>query len=294
MIALALALLTALTAARQGDAWAQLWTELETLRFGKISPGEANVFRAHLEEALRQGTEGPRAELLHASLEAVAGNDSRAVAARLAALEPNPFTPRELWLLADLLTPGPERARLVLAALAAPTTLSYWQVLLAWNVSVDESRALRLAETALPIQLALHERNQAPWSAEDLALTYRVLDQRGAADQVLAETIALEEAAGRRVPGLWQKRGLNALGFGDEPAARDYLGRALAQGSNEAGLVLARLDLAAGRTSTARRGFQALIITEPPLDWAWRGWGTTLLPSPFAAPVQRPPTTPNE
>lgn len=294
MIALALALLTTLAPTPQSDAWAQLWTELETLRAGKVSPGEASVFRAHLGEALRLVPEGPRAELLRAALEALAGGDSQAVAGRLATLEPTPFTAREQWLLADLLPPGPQRARLVLTALQAPSALSYWQVLLAWNAAVDEARALRLAESALPIQLALHEHSRAPWSAEDLALTYRALDRCEAADEVLLEVIELEEAAGRRVPGLWEKRGINALGFGNEPTARDYLGRALAQGSNDAGLVLARMDLTAGRTRSARRGFQALILTEPPQDWAWRGWGTTLLPAPFTEPARRTPKTPNE
>jgi tetratricopeptide (TPR) repeat protein len=292
MIALLLAFVAGL--ASQGDPWAQLWTELEALRSGKVAAGEAEVFRAHLTEALRQGPEGPRTALLRTSLEVLAGGNGRAAAARLAALEPSPFAAREQWLLADLMAPGPERARLVRAALESPSTLSNWQVVLAWSVGVDEARALRLAESALPIQRVLHERNHASRSAEDLAQTYRALDRREEAEQVLREAIAQEEATGRQAPALWEERGLCALGFGDEPGARDYLGRALAQGSREAGLVLARMDLLAGRSQTARRGFQALILTEPPLDWAWRGWGTTLLPPPFEPPVQRIPTTPNE
>lgn len=272
----------------QADAWAQLWTELELLRSGKVSPAEADMFRAHLGEALTEA-DGPRAELLRAALQSLSGRDASAVAMRLAAEHPGSFSAREQWFLADMLPPGLERARTVLAALEAPTTLTDWQVLLAWNVAVDEARALRLEESALPIQHELHERYQAPWSAEDLALTYKALDLREAADRVLARAIELEEAAGRRPAGLWEKRGINALGFGDEAKARDYLGMALALGSDDASLLLGRMELMAGRNEAARPAFRALILRSPPPDWAWRGWGMALLPSAFAAQTKTAP-----
>lgn len=273
----------------QADIWAQVWTELETLRTGKVTPAEASVLRAHLSEASRLGPEGPRRDLLRASLEFLAGREATAVSRRLSELDPTPFTPRELWFLADLMPPGGSRARLVLEALKAPTALSDWQVLVAWNTAVDEARALRLSESCLPIQKSLHARFQAGWSAEDLALTYRALGQSRSADDVLAEAIGLEESRGRRPAGLWEKRGINALGFGDESLARDYLGRALALGSDDAGLVLSRLELQEGNLDRARRGFLALILGKPPSDWAWRGWGSSLLPTPFVRPAPRTP-----
>lgn|SRR5262245_2035936 len=270
----------------QADPWAQLWTELETLRNGKTSEAEASVLRGHLGDALREGTGGPRAELLGAALEAMSGRDVSPAAERLAALVPSPFSPRELWFLGDLMPKGAARAHVVMAALEGDATLADWQALLAWNVAVDEIRALRIEETALPIQLRLHERYRAAWSAEDLALTYKFLGRRQDAEEVLARAIDKERAEGRQPAALWERRGILALGFGDETAARDYLGLALAQGSDDAGLLLSRLDLIAVKTEDARRGFQALILGRPPPDWAWRGWGMALLPPPFAEPAK--------
>jgi tetratricopeptide (TPR) repeat protein len=274
----------------QADPWAQVWTELEALRSGKTSAAEAEVLRGHLGDALHEGSGGPRAELLRAALEATSGTDVTPAAERLAALDPSPFSARELWFLGDLMPKGAARARIVLTALEADAPLADWQVLLAWNVAVDEIRALRIEETALPIQVRLHERYQAAWSAEDLALTYKSLGRWQAADEVLAQAIGKELDQRRQPAALWERRGILALGFGDETAARDYLGLALAQGSDDAGLLLSRLDLIAARGDDARRGYQALILGRPPPDWAWRGWGMALLPPPFAeqATLNRP------
>jgi len=278
-------------AQQQGDPWAQIWSELESLRGGTASSAETGALREHLGEASRSGPDDPRRELLRTELEALAGRDVRAAAQRLAALDPTPFAPREQWFLADALPAGQERARALLAALAAPSTLARWQLFLAWNAAVDEGRALRLLESTLPIQLALHARYQAEWSALDLAQTYRALGEKEAAERVLSESITREEAAGRPCPELWEQRGVVALAFGDGRAARDYLGKALALGSDEAGLALAALDLAQGRTAAARPGFRASILNAPPSDRAWRGWGASLLPHAFAAPAVR--TAPN-
>lgn len=287
MVGLLLSLIAAVSAPSQGDPWAQIWTELEALRGGVSSEAERGALREHLLEAARSGQPDPRRELLSASLEALAGRDVTPLARRLFSLQPSPFSARELWFLADLLPPGRERARSIIGALEGPTALQRWQVFLAWNSAVDESRALRYADSTLLIQSNLHARYQAEWSALDLALTYRAIGDRGAAERVLLETIAREESAGRRPHALWEFMGMVALGFGDECRARDYLGRALALGSSEAGLVLARLELQRGRNETARRGFRALLFDQPPPDWAWRGWGMTLLPPSFTPPAAR-------
>jgi tetratricopeptide (TPR) repeat protein len=273
---------------QQGDTWAQLWTELERLK-GEVPAAEAAALTAHLQEALAEASEDPRGELLRASLEAHQGRDTSSTARRLAALEPTPFAPREHWFLADLLPRGPERARAVLRALEAPSNLARWQFILAWNTAVDGARGLRFEEFALPIQLALHARYQAEWSALDLALTYKSMGEHAEADRILAEAIEREDAAGRTTRNLWEQRGILALGSGDEARARDYLGKALAFGSDDAGLLLSRLDLMAGRTERARAGFRALILASPPPDWAWRGWGMTLLPPASERPAAHTP-----
>lgn len=271
--------LVALVLARQGDPWPQIWSELETLRGGTASPAEAGALREHLTAASRAGPEDPRGELLRAALESIAGHDVSAMAGRLASLRPSPYGAREQWFLADLLPLGPERTRAILAALESPAAPTRWQFFLAWNTAVDDARAMRYAESTLPIQLRLNERYQADWSALDLTLTYKALGEWSRAESVLEQAIQREESAGRRPFNLWDQRGILALGAGDEPRARDYLGKAMALGSNDAGLVLSRLDLMQGRPEAARRGFRALLFDQPPPDWAWRGWGMALLPT---------------
>lgn len=294
MSVLALALAAIASLGSQSDAWAKVWADLEALRHGAPPELEAAAARARLEQALLAADEGPRADLLRAALEVQEGREAGALTLRLAALRPTPFAGLPCWLLAELLPPGAERARLVREALQAPDALRRWQVLLAWNAALDELRALRLEEGALPIQIALHERFQDAATAHDLALTLRALGNGQAADRVLAEALQREREAGRRDANLWEARGINALGFGDEALARDYLGRALAEGSLGAALLLSRLELAANRLEAARAGFRALILDAPPPDWAWRGWGATLLPAAYAPARTRSPAPANE
>jgi hypothetical protein len=124
-------------------------------------------------------------------------------------------------------------------------------------------------------------------------MTYRLLGDQAKVEQILCAAMEQEQAAGRPTHELWNQRGIAAQGFGDDRAARDHLGRALALGSEDAGLVLARMDLVAGRRAAARVGFRAHILNQPPPDWAWRGWGTTLLPAAFAEPAVKPGPAPH-
>ena len=98
------------------------------------------------------------------------------------------------------------------------------------------------------------------------------------ADAVLADVIASQEAAGRPTGDLWSQRGISALAAGDNRRALNYFGRALARGSSNAAVVLARMDLDAGRRRAARIGFRALLWYGEPGAWALRGWGLSLLP----------------
>ncbi len=283
------ALALALTAA--GEDWSATWQDLARLRAAD-APADAPALRAALTERARALADDPRGLLLGAELDLLAGHDVAEVASRLEALEPRPFRGVELWFLADVLR-SPARAAVVLEALEDPAPLERWQLLLAWNTAVEEARELRLAGAAIDIQRELHRRYQADWSAIDLALSLRNLGDAQGADQTLAQTIERETGAGRPTAELWSQRGIAALGAGDEARGRDFLGRALASGSDDAGLVLGRLDLVAGRADAARRGFRPSILRTPPADWALRGWGLSLLPAPADAPALRRPPLPS-
>jgi tetratricopeptide (TPR) repeat protein len=278
--------LACLLLARQ-ESWAPVWSDLSALRSGSLAAEESSVTRARLERVAEEAAVGARRELLRLELDHLAGRDVRARAEVLATLSPSPFSPSELWFLVDAMPEGEPRARWVETALAGSQDLPRWQVLLAWNVGVDEARALRHG-SALPIQRRLHERYPETWSTVDLALTYR---QLGLAEELRA----LYEGALASGPTgeLWCNYAIATLGSGDERRARDYLGRALALGSEDAGRVLGRLDLVQGRLPAARATFRA-ILQAPPMDWAWRGWGTTLLPDPFSPPATISSTTSHE
>jgi len=273
----------------QGDSWGPLWDQLDRLRAGEAPAADGDALATRLESAARAQPEDPRGQLLDAALRHRAGADVAAAAERLASLEPDPFDAREHWYLIELLRPGPRRGQLVRSALEESPELARPQLLLAWKVALDEARSLRFEQGALPIQRELYRRNPADWSAIDLALSLRLTGDFAGADRVLAEALEREAQAGRPGSELWFQRGRTALGSGDEARARDYLGKALALGSREANLALSRLDLIEGHLEAARRGFRTSILDSPPADWAWRGWGASLLPSPFAPPARRPP-----
>ena len=258
--------------------WPRTWDALGALE-AMVPGAPGSQERANeLAELARDAAGSPRGTLLRARLDAWAGQPHGPVARELAQVSLADLTPRETWLAAEILPGGPARVRAVLDAMQATPELARDELLLAWNISVEEARALRLTEGALPIQSALHERNQADWSAMDLGLTLARLGDREGLDATLGEAIARARAAGSPVADLWSVWGTATAGFGDTERAMDYLGRALAHGSSDAGLVLGLMDLEAGRLAAARRGFRPSILSEPPAAWALRGWGMTLLP----------------
>jgi len=212
------------------------------------------------------------------------GENVEVVASRLGNLEPWPYPPEASWHAAVCLPPGPLRVRAVEAGLEKPGALERWEQLLAWDTAVEEARLLRFREGALGIQRELHRRYAAVWSAMDLALSLRQLNEREECDALVLQAIERAHEEGQPTVGLWSQRGINALGFGDEARGRDYLGRALAMGSNDASIVLGRLDLVSGRIEAARAAFRASILSDPEGPWAQRGWGLSLLPRPKTAP----------
>ena len=276
----------------QEDAeWGAVWDRLALLEREDSDAAERRSVLEELGQLANELPDSPRRRLLSAQLLARAGQDTRLAAERLLALPEWPFIGREAWLAAEVMPAGEARVRAVLRALEGAgvgpdpvAELSREALLVAWNTGVDEARALRFEEGALPIQRILHERYAAAWSAMDLAHSLSRMGEVAEADRLLAEAIEREAAAGRPTAQLWSNRGLIAIGRGDEARARDYLGRALVQGSDDANLMLSRLDLDAGRLSAARRGFRASILSPNPSAWALRGWGTTLLPPSGRAP----------
>lgn len=176
------------------------------------------------------------------------------------------------WAALEARPASPERVQAVLQRLAQARALDANAQRSAWRVGLDEAQALRL-EPARAIQQRLHELVQADWSAMDLALTLNRLEGAAAADPVLEAQIARSPAPAE----LWAQRGIYWLGAQHEARARDCLGHALAYGSTDAAVVLAREDLARGRTRAARAGFRALLLDERPSPWALRGFGISLL-----------------
>lgn len=278
------ALVCLLVQSSDGDREA-LWREVARIRSDALPASEAEGLRRQLAAAAEDLVPGPGTELLRTVLAGLGGADVEPAAIRLDALDPSPFSALESWFLVGVMPAGDRRTRRVLTLLEDPAPLARWQLVTCWNVAVDEARSLRLEQGALPIQARLHERYAADWSALDLALTLRRLGRREALEALFADVLAQAGRQGREVPEVWAQRGIAAAGFGDERRARDYLGKALSGGSDSAAVVLARMDLDAGRLESARAGFRASILHLPPPDWSWRGWGTTLLPGAFEPPV---------
>jgi len=258
--------------------WPAVWDDLLRLEALDAGAPEAGGLALDLDRIAQEQGHTPRGELLRHHLARLEGT--------LPEQPPGfgggdawPFEGRESWLAAEVVPPGAPRVRAILRSmdlLAASADGRF--VMLAWNTAVEEARALRLNEGALPIQTRLHEEFQATWSGLDLSLTWMWLGHHAVSDRLLAEAIALEEAAGNPTADIWSRRGIGALAAGDKRRALDYLGRALARGSSDAAVVLARMDLDAGRRRAARIGFRALSWDEDPGAWALRGWGLTLLP----------------
>ncbi len=267
----------------QGTAdWEELWSRVEQLKSLSREDPVATSMARELLERVPDGKEDARHWLLEAELERWAGRDPGILSERLAETPVAVFSGREAWLLAEVLPPGLARVRAVMRALDQTPSLSQEALLFTWNVSVEEARELRFADGALPIHERLHQRYRAAWSAGDLSRTLALLGRIEDGDAVLAEAIALEEAAGRPATDLWSQRGIQVFGAGDERRGRDYLGHALGQGSKDAVLVLGREDLTRGRLEAARKGFRASILSGDDTGWALRGWGGSLLPGAHA------------
>jgi len=279
---LAAALLAAAAAGPAERDWAAVWRRLAVVRAAALGAQTRTVGLAELTQVAEEERGTPRGALLAAHLGRLLGTGGT-LTPPAGAQRPWPYAGEENWLAAEVLAPSPERAAAARRALDEQQgPVPDERVRLAFDVGVEEARALRL-ESARGLQEALHRRYRAIWSALDLALTDARLGDYPAADALLAEQIAAEEAAGRTAGDLWAQRGTFALGSGDEAGGRDYLGLGVARGSSDAAVVLARLDLEQGRLSEARAGFRALLQDDPLSPWTPRGWGVSLLPEPADA-----------
>jgi len=275
--------------AQEAEPRAQTLDRLAQLESLERGAAGAEDLAAELETIAREGGATPFARLLGARLARWAERPLPTTIERLAGEPLHAFSPREAWLLAEIVPPGATCVRVVMYALRGTMQLSRAQLEFAWNTAVAEARALRLAEGALPIQELLHERYGAAWSAVDLALTQSRLGDREGLDRVLGSAIERERAAGRATAELWSRWGIATLGFGDEARARDYLGRALAEGSTDAALVLGKAEFESGHAAAARASWRPSILSDTPSPWALRGWGLTLLPKAHTLPATPSP-----
>jgi hypothetical protein len=127
---------------------------------------------------------------------------------------------------------------------------------------------------AAALQLALHARVGADWSAINATITLMRLGRLDDAAALLAE----HESRAAAAADVANYRGLVALACADVTLARRHFSRALVLGSRDAGLSLARMDLLGGHPSAARAGFRPSVDDAAPHAWALRGWALTLLP----------------
>ncbi len=264
------ALIVALAGLFQGPGeWSQVWRSF--LRARAVD-GDAAAAAGVVRERAAELADPLRHDLLGA----LAGDvSSRASLARtLSTAGDWPLADEESWLAAEVLVDGPTRGRAVLAALRSGGP-DRDRLRLAHEAGVQAAEDLRLVE-AIGIQRLLHGQNKADWSAINLALTLRRSGDYEGAEGVLGEQSERNDASGE----IWSQRGLNALAAGEERRARDLLGKALVRDSQDAGVILARLDLARGRRAEARRAFAALLVDEPGA-WAYRGWGVSLVEEPL-------------
>ncbi|MBM3977419.1 MAG: hypothetical protein FJ299_10560 [Planctomycetes bacterium] len=181
----------------------------------------------------------------------------------------------DAWSILDALPPGRERALRAAELLSDRERVpSAAQLESAWRIGTQEAEALRF-DSAVAVQRALYERVPALWSVSNLALSLNRLEGAAAADGVLSQW--LPQARGAERADVWSQRGQFWLGAGQAQRGRTYLARALALGSADAGVMLAREDLEAGQVSSARTGFASALLQPDPSPWALRGFGVALL-----------------
>ncbi|QDU84980.1 hypothetical protein Pla163_21000 [Planctomycetes bacterium Pla163] len=165
-------------------------------------------------------------------------------------------------------------AKAVLEALAATTgELSGNQQALGFRLGAALAESGDPTDAAV-LQLALHERVGADWSAINATITLMRLGRLDEAAALLLE----HEPRASEPADVANYRGLVAMARADVTAARQHFSRALVHGSRDAGLSLARLDLLTGHPSAARAGFRPSVDDAAPHAWALRGWALTLLP----------------
>lgn len=271
--------------AEEDTDWAQVWRSLSEIEGSAREVPGVEERAASLLELARVTRDRTRGLLLECRLERWRERPTDSLLEELADASVAHLGPEETWAVVEVLPPGPARVAAVHHGLESETPLAREALRLAWRAAIDEARALRLRAGALPIQRRLHESNRADWSALDLAVTLTRLGERAELDLVLEEAITAAAGAGRATGALWSQWGVSTLGFGDTARARDYLGRALANGSDDASLVLGLLDLEAGRLAAARNAFRPSILSDRPSAWAQRGWGLSLLPEARVQPA---------
>ncbi len=189
-------------------------------------------------------------------------------------LSPAPEGPFEL---AQALAPGEARAHALIEALPTLEGAELQAGLrLAFDEFVNQTSAYRM-DLALPLAEEMHARAQADWSAMSYSLACTRAGRSTLARRLLLTQLERSPDGPQRY-ALLERLGLAALGAQDIHLARQALGSAFAEGSNNAGVVLGALALREGRTNVARSVFRGLLEDQPAQSWAHRGWGLSMLP----------------
>ena len=275
--------MSAIGRAREQDSrdWTDIWDEVARFNAKQEASNDGVVLEPH---RVRELAVGRGDSLRSALLGALLGgeNSDRALERELQILEPAgewPLSSRESWLAVDALPAGSTRRLTAVSAMrVTPEEWKPDRISSVYRVGVEAAEDLRL-EDAIAVQQPLHDRIGEEWSAFNLALSLRRLGLYQRADRVLEEQIEKSPSA-----DLYSQRGLNSLGAGNEKRSRAYLGAALARGSADAAVILARLDLASHRMESARSGFRAVLAEDPGNAWALRGWGISLIQRPLPVP----------
>ncbi|MBK7877546.1 MAG: hypothetical protein IPJ77_17755 [Planctomycetes bacterium] len=231
---------------------------------------------ARRESAARQRSDRAlafRARVLAAQLARQDGLDARRVRDPGIVLD---FLPGEARLAAEVTLPGPLRTEAVVHTLdeAASSELPE-RFELAREVLQDDLAGLRL-EPAEAIARAWLRRDETVESGVLCARVLRANGRLAEAADLLARLERDERTAEERA-ALALERARDARARGDQETALDALGTALASGSSEAGLLLARERLERGETA------EALALARPFLDdaranvGARRVWALALL-----------------
>ena len=289
------------------EVWREAWRDLADL--SRTAPNSAERRRIAAELAAFQARHERGARKRHDRPEAFR---SRVLGAHLAKLDDTPFRPvpepgvpiawlpGEAWLAARVCEPGVTRVAAIESALAEAGPAELGERVefafdlaageardLHWDDAREIARALESCVARAPAEHIPDAHRSGAKSAGLLAFVARMRGDHGEARTILERRLASTTAPEERA-GLLVESSLVDLADGREASARGSLGEALALGSPDAGLLLARSALSEGAVPRSRALFRSL-VSDPeggtPPTPALRGYGLSLLADAGEAPA---------